>query len=261
MKTPKPSSSWFFIDESGDPIFYDKRGNFIVGQEGCSPILVIGFIETGQPQPIRRAILNLQKEVINDSYFRKFPSVLQKTATAFHAKDDLPEIRHRVFQLIASLDFEAQFVIARKREQVFRDKFQARPSAFYDYLVSCVVQDVMHRHQHNHILFAKRGSKERQAPLSKAIEAGIERFEAKVKAPVNTTFSVVAQTPQGEPCLSVIDYLNCAVYRAYVKGEMDYYKMVEDKVSSLVDLYDDEVRPKNRYNRKNPFDIKKTTPL
>lgn len=70
-----------------------------------------------------------------------------------------------------------------------------------------------------------------------------------------------AQTPSGEPCLSVIDYMNWAVYRAFVRREMRYFQVVQDKVSLLVDLYDRAHYPKNWYNRKNPFDATKITPL
>ena len=65
----------------------------------------------------------------------------------------------------------------------------------------------------------------------------------------------------GEPCLQVIDYMNWAVYRAFVKQEMRYYRFVGDKVSMLLDLYDAPKYPKNWYSRRNPFDIEKTSPL
>ncbi len=32
----KVNDCYFFVDESGDPTFYDKRGNLIVGEQGCS---------------------------------------------------------------------------------------------------------------------------------------------------------------------------------------------------------------------------------
>jgi hypothetical protein len=42
---------------------------------------------------------------------------------------------------------------------------------------------------------------------------------------------------------------------------MRYYRAIEDKISLLIDLYDEENYPHNWYNRKNPFDAKKITPL
>lgn len=260
MKKAKAESNWFFVDESGDPTFYDKQGNYIVGQAGCSSLLVLGFIETQDPTSIRRAVLDLRQTIITDPYHQGFPSIA-KTAVAFHAKDDRPEVRFQFFKLITKLDFTAQFVVARKVERVFRNRFNTKESEFYDYLVSCLFQNVMHRYTHNQIYFAKRGSRERQFPLSNAIRSGIERFETKMNQPIHTSYQVFAQQPSREPCLSVTDYMLWAVQRAYVYGEMQYYKTVEEKVSFLVDLYDEEKRPNNRYNRKNRFDIKKATPL
>ena len=169
MKKPQSGSTWFFVDESGDPTFYDRKGNLIVGQPGCSPILVLGLIETQNPEPIRQAIRELQQEVIHDPYFQEFPSI-KKTAIAFHAKDDVPEIRYLVFRLLASLDFQAQFVVARKIERVFRNSFQSREEAFYDHLVTHLFQNLLHRYERNFIYFAKRGSRNRQAPLLRAIQ-------------------------------------------------------------------------------------------
>jgi hypothetical protein len=46
MKQPPSDESYFFVDESGDSTFYDAKGNFIVGAEGCSPLLILGYVET-----------------------------------------------------------------------------------------------------------------------------------------------------------------------------------------------------------------------
>jgi len=252
MKGPQSGQTYFFVDESGDPVFYDRKGNLIAGQSGCSPILILGFIETQTPGLLRRAILALQEEIIEDPFFQGVPS-LRKTAIAFHAKDDLPEIRYRFFKLLATLDFRAQFVVARKIERVFRNSFEARETAFYDHLVSLLFENVLHRYQENVIYFAKRGSRDRQVPLSQAIQKGIQRFEKKWNHSVTTKFKVQAQTPGGEPCLSIVDYVCWAVYRAFTRGQMRYYKAIEEKVSLLVDLYDTKKYPGNWYNRKNPF--------
>jgi hypothetical protein len=260
MKDPQPGRTYFFVDESGDPVFYDRTGNLIVGQPGCSPILMVGFVETQAPRQLRRAILTLQEEVVQDPYFEGIPS-LSKTAIAFHAKDDVPEIRHLVFKLLANLDFRAQVVVARKIERVFRNSFGAQENDLYDHLVTRLFQDVLHRYQKNIIYFAKRGSRDRQLPLSQAIEKGIQQFEERWAHPVTTTFAVQAQTPSGEPCLCIVDYVCWAVYRAFTRREMRYYRAIEEKVSLLVDLYDTEKCPNNWYNRRNPFHIAKTTPL
>lgn len=260
IKTPLSGTNWFFVDESGDPTFYDTTGNYIVGAKGCSSILLLGFIETNNPIEIRQKVEGLRGDLISDPYFQEFPSI-KKTALAFHATDDLPEIRYQVFKMISNLDFKAQFIVARKIEKVFLSKFQSKESLFYDYLVSKLFENTLHRYEQNFVYFAKRGSRDRQAPLSEAIHKGLSKFEEKWKQKVDSNLDIQAQTPKGEPCLSVIDYMNWAVYRAFTKGEMRYFNTVAEKVSLLVDLYDTSKYPKSYYSKQNPFDIKKITPL
>ncbi len=260
MKKPQTGANWYFVDESGDPTFYDRHGNLIVGQEGCSPILILGFIEVADPHPMRVALADLHAQLAAETYLAEVPS-MKKTNVAFHAKDDCPEVRQAVFGLLKTLDFKAQFVVARKKERVFQTTFHGKEERFYDHLVSRLFQNVLHRHTENHVYFAKRGSSARQEPLAAAIRSGVNAFEQRYQTQVQTKINVSAQTPVGEPCLQVVDYLNWAVYRAFVKGEMRYYRFIEPKVSLLVDLYDHENYPNNWYTHERPFDIKKVSPL
>jgi len=260
MKKIKPGSIFFYVDESGDPTFYDRKGNLITGQPGCSPLLILGLIEIKDPVQARQAILKLQKELVDDLYFKDFPSI-QRTKIAFHAKDDLPEIRYPFFKLIANLDFQAQFIVARKIERVFRNNFHSKENEFYDHLITQLFQGKLHSYENNLIFYAKRGSRNRQAPIEDAIQRSIQLFEQKWNTTISTQTSVQAQTPAGEPCLSIVDYMNWAVYRAFTRGELRYFETVRDKVSLLVDLYDTVNYPGNWYTKKNPFELNKITPL
>lgn len=258
MKRPKASDSYFFVDESGDSTFYDAKGNCIVGQGGCSRLLILGFIETQNPHAIRQATLRLHSEVTTDPYLTKFPSI-EKTRIAFHAKDDGPVVRYLFYKLISTLEFKTQFIVARKIETVFRNNHRAKETKFYDNLVTKLFENVLHRFQHNHIVFSKRGSRERRKPLEHAIWKAKQRFEQKHSFGKDvTTFKIVPETPLGEPCLSVIDYMTWAVSRAFNTGQMTHYDFVSNKVSFLRDIYDFGASP---YCRKHPFDISKAAPL
>jgi len=223
-------------------------------------LLILGLVEIKDPVQIRQAILKLQTDLVNDPYFQGFPS-LQRTKIAFHAKDDLPEIRYPFFKLLASFDFQAQFVVARKIERVFRNNFHSKENEFYDHLITQLFQGKLHLHEQNLTYYAKRGSRSRQAPIDKAIQRSIQLFEQKWNATVKSKTTVQAQTPIGEPCLSIVDYLNWAIFRAFTRGEIRYFEVVREKVSLLVDLYDTANYPHNWYNKKNPFALNKITPL
>ena len=65
-------TAYFFVDESGDPTFYDKYGNYIVGKDGCSRILILGFVTPIDPAAIRKALINVRAEIANDQYLKGF---------------------------------------------------------------------------------------------------------------------------------------------------------------------------------------------
>jgi hypothetical protein len=121
MKSKAQKTNIFFVDESGDPTFYDRYGNLIVGKEGCSKILILGFIKTEEPERLREALNVVHAEVIADKYLQNIPS-FKNSSQFFHAKDDCPEIREKVFKAIVDLPFKAQFFVGRKIESLFRKK-------------------------------------------------------------------------------------------------------------------------------------------
>jgi hypothetical protein len=260
MNKARAGRAWYFIDEAGDPNFYGKGNRLIVGEKGCSRVFILGFAEILDPVPIRHELKHLQQSVINNPYFHKKPYI-DRTAIAFHAKDDLPEVRYLVFDLIRTFDVRAEFIVARKRKDIFLERDKNKQNNFYDHLVSCLFERTLRRHEDNLLYFSQRGSKKRQRPLVEAIEKGIERNKQWQNGSCTTQWSIQAQLPSGEPCLSVVDYLCYAVYQAYENRDMRFFEAIRDKISVVGDIYDHEAEVR-WYNRRNkPFHIEKTTPL
>lgn len=237
MKSSQPGTTYYFVDESGDPTFYDAKGHRIVGEEGCSPILILGFISTNEPQILRQALSRLSAELAADKYLQAVPS-MQKSLRAFHAKDDCAEVRQAVFKLIAGLPFKSQFVVARKIERVFTKTFGRDEKKFYDSLIARLFKNALHLREANHIYFAKRGSRQRQQQIETAIRDGIAGFEKRWQTRVTSQVVLQSQSPMGEPCLQIIDYMNWAVYRVFTKQEMRYFDFIKEKVSLVWDIYD-----------------------
>jgi len=259
MKKVKEGETNFFVDEFGDPVFYDKKGRLIVGSEGCSLILGLGFIEMADPRSARRAILALQQDIMSDSYLNRIPSVTKHTSIAFHAAKDVPEVRYLMYRLIAKLDFKAQFVVSCKSEKIFQELYSSNENLYYDRMVGRLFSTVLHRVKTNRICFSSRGSRERRLPLEQAILKAKQDFEDYYGSQiVNTNCDVRAQSPAGEPCLSVIDYVAWALQRAYIRGESRYYDYIADKVSYICDLRESGT---TRYSRKKPLDINRAALL
>lgn len=259
MKENKKENAYYFVDEAGDPVFYNRNGEIIVGQEGCSRILMLGFMETEDPHIIRQELQKIRDRIKDDPYLKDVPS-LKKSLAYFHATDDCPEVRQEVYKCINSLNIKCQFVVARKIEGVFK-KHGCSESKFYDALISHLFKNILHRAKNNFIYFSKRGSKNRQEPLEKAIEHAKKLFETKFFIKVGSKAYIQSQIPTGEPCLQVIDYMNWAVYRVFTKKDTRYYNFIKDKVSFIWDIYDTTKYPNNFYSKANEFDAKKISPL
>lgn len=248
---------YFFVDESGDPTFFDARGNLLLEKNRCSPILIIGFVKTDDPVKIRKEIARLHHEISEDEYLKSIPS-LAKTNLHFHAKDDCPEVREKVFKLMKKLDFKAQFVVARKRVDIFTKRHKRNENIFYNEIVTNLFEKNLHK-KNNIIYFSKRGSKTKLHHFQQAIQSAILNFEMNHKIKVETDTKTYVQTPSDEACLQIVDYMNWAIYRAYTKNEMRYFDFLKEKVSLVCDIYDFAKYPKNFYNRKNVFDISKVS--
>ena len=260
MTISEDKINYFFVDEAGDPVFYDRYGDLIVGNEGCSKVLILGVVRTGNPKIIRQNLADIRNQISKDKYFQGIPS-LKKSMVTFHATDDCPEIRQLVFKAITAMDIKVKIYVARKIEAVFRKKYHAKENLFYDDLVSRLFEDQLQLAPHNKIYFAVRGTKIRQKPMEEAIGKGVQKFEEKWSKKVVSKVEIQPQTPSGEPCLQVVDYINWAVYRAFVKKEMRFFETIREKVGFLVDLFDTEKYPKNFYDSRNPFDVQKISPL
>lgn len=260
MSNPKNRRQYFFVDESGDPTFFNKKGEVIIGSNGCSPILLLGFIKTDAPHELRQKILSLHKEIAADEYLKAIPSIT-KTNITFHAKDDVPEVREKVLKVLKKLPFKSEFVVARKRLDVFTKRHKREEDVFYNELITRLFENQLHKTD-NIIYFAKRGNKNKQHHLENAIQTALINFEGKYSKQVDTKTKVFIQIPSDEPCLQVIDYLNWIVQRAFIRGEMRFFDFLKEKISLIVDIYDFDKYPDNFYNkRNNPFDVTKLTPI
>jgi hypothetical protein len=250
---------YYFVDESGDSTFFNKYGKCLLGHNGCSPVLILGFIRTDNPQKIRETVAALHKEIETNEYLKDIPS-LNKTKTAFHAKDDVPEVREKVFTAIQSLDFKAEFIVARKKIDIFTKRHKRNENVFYNEIVSRLFENKLHT-QNNIICFSKRGNKLKQGHLQGAIQSAILNFEHKTNRKIETSTKIIIQIPTKEPCLQAVDYMNWAVQRAFIKKEMRYFNFLKNKISFICDLYDFEKYPNNFYNKKNEFNPEKISPL
>jgi hypothetical protein len=252
-----------FLDEAGDPTFIKKGRILALGHEGVSLAFSLGMVKFNNDLHVLRSeVGGMQDEVARDDYLNAIPSVGKKISSGgfyFHATDDPPEVRERMFRLIKSTDCSLEMIVARKLPALFAKKHHSRDSEFYADLLSHLIKNKLKLGQRLVLNVASRGASTRNANLTLALDKARERFENRWSADqIRSTVEYNVQTPRTEPLLCIADYLCWSVQRVFERGEMRHYEFIRDKVALVVDLYDQQNYKGggNYYIRGRPLTVK-----
>ncbi|MEH2257251.1 hypothetical protein [Nostoc sp.] len=109
----------------------------------------------------------------------------KKTAITFHAKDDQPEIREKVFELMESFDIKVLIVIRSKADMAESAKAnfkslgtKLQQNAIYDDLITRVFKNLLHKADVINIAIARRSKAVREKALEQAINQAQKNFES-----------------------------------------------------------------------------------
>jgi len=247
----------YFIDESGDAELFNKNGQVTVGKDGCSTMFLVGLAWIADPALLERDLQKLRQDILADSYLTKIPSVSQKTVKMFHAKDDCPEVRKEVFQLISKHPIQF-FAFVRDKLTVVdwvRQKNKTDPAfrytknTLYDEMIPRVLHDRLHRDSAYHVYFAKRRESDKTEALTRAVVKAREIFERKWGIAGTSPVSVYPCWPWdgGAICLQAADYLLWALQRMFERGEERYLDYVWPMVRLVRDSDDVSKSPVGVY--------------
>lgn len=260
----------YFVDEAGDGTLFNAKGKVIIGQEGCSRYFMLGILEVPDPPVLSNALETLRARLLNDPYFHKVPSMQseqRKTAVAFHAKDDIAEVRREVFTELMKHEGLRFYAVVRDKFGVHKEvgsykNKRYHPNLLYDQLVTRLFKDRLHKNDEYSITFATRGSSDRTAALKKALVAARKRFEEKWDIHSDSIFQIQAVPAATNACLQAADYFLWAIQRCYERREDRYLNYVWPRCHLVWDVDD---RRKNKYgvyyNQKTPLRIENLMPL
>ena len=267
MSTPNPAGNALdcFVDEAGDPTLFGARGRVLVGSAGCSRYFMLGVLQVADVLALSAGLNELRQRLLADPYFKGVPSMQperRKTALAFHAKDDLPEVRREVFQLLTRHPVRF-FAVVRDKQAVLRyvqernafdEGYRFRPNELYDTLVSRLFKDRLHLSPEVRVCFARRGSSDRSLALSGALEKARQRFAERWHRPVAGVVSARESTPLHDVALQATDYFLWALQRHYELQESRFLELLWPQVA-LVHAVDEKHRAPygEYYTKKKPL--------
>jgi hypothetical protein len=240
----------YFVDEGGDSTLFASKGKVIIGVDGCSNFFMLGLLDVADPDRLGTRLDDLRARLLADPYFKNVPSMQPqagKTALAFHAKDDLPEVRREVFSLLRETEGLRYFAVVTDkwrvldyvRQQNLRNPaYRYHPNELYDYLTRRLFKNLLHKDGGYEIVFAKRGASDRTAALQAALEKARQRFAQQWGIAANAPIRVISSTPPQHAGLQAADYFTWALQRLYEKGEDRYLNYLWNAVRLVQDIDD-----------------------
>lgn len=266
-KKPAVEMRRYFVDEAGDGNLFNRRGRLRLGAEGCSRYFILGILDVPDPEQLFLDLDSLRIQLLSDPYFRKVPSMQErtrKTAFAFHAKDDVPEVRREVFTYLSKQEFRffaavrdksavADYAVQRRERD---SDYRYQPNELYDFMVRSLFKNLLHKDDGYEIHFSKRGAQNRTAALRAALEIARERFTRRWRIQSNAELNVIAETPPQSGGLQAVDYYLWSLQRFYERREDRYLEFLWPQFSLVHDLDDKRENPYGcYYTQKRPLTL------
>lgn len=245
--TPEPNPATYHVDEAGDGVLFGPKGRDRLQDPEAPRFFMLGMVRCVRDAEIAKALEDLRATLMGHPLYKGIhtmkPSV-GKTAKMFHAKDDHPEVRAKVFETISTLDFKFYAVIkdmCAVREYVagrnqMDSSYRYHPNELYDLTVRMLFKQHLHKETHYRITFARRGKSDRTKALVEQLEKTRRRFLEEHRLERDPELAIRPAYPWQEPCLQVADYCLWALQRCYERQEDRFLQAIWPKVSLIHDV-------------------------
>jgi len=246
---PSPTASivTYSVDEAGDGVLFGPKGRDRLADADAPQFFMLGMVRCASDEAVARALAGLRVALQSNPLYATIFSMkpeAQKTARAFHAKDDHVEIRSKVFELITTLDFKFYAVIKDMRsvrDYVARRNrmdaaYRYQPNELYNLTVRMLFKQRLHKEEHCRVVFARRGKSDRTAALRAELEQTRERFMTEHQLTSRATLEIVPAYPWEQPAVQRADYCLWALQRCYEKHEGRFLNAIWPKVSVVHDV-------------------------
>ena len=265
----------YFVDEAGDTTLFGRFGKELVGTDAVSRFFMVARLEVGDASALEEDLSALRAELVADPLLKGVPSmqaVAGKTALFFHAKDDVPEVRHAVFKLLLRHELRLSAVVKEKKHLLseVRSRMAADPTyryradgyEVYDDLIARLFGWFGEFGVQRQITFAVRGNKQRTAALKAVLDNIDESFKEDFGFEPHGHTTVRSGYPHASAGLQACDYLLWALQRFYERDEERYLQAMWPKFVRILDL--DAPAPKTKgkpvhggveFNEKHPLTL------
>lgn len=205
--------------------FIDEGGDFNFSPNGTR-YFTLTSVTVARPFPLENELAQLRFDLLEDGLNLEY----------FHASEDRPPTRDRVFALIQQelRRFRVDSVIVEKRKTApsLREMDQFYPRML-GYLLRYVVNGTDWRRWSELVVITDRiPHNKKRGAIEKAVKTTLARV-----LPAGTRFRVLHHDSKSSYCLQIADYFNWAIFRAWSTGDRRSLDAVRRAITSQFDIF------------------------
>lgn len=244
----KELKSYIFLDESGKPEIYSRKGINLVETRLASQYLVIVAIRTTDHLVLQRSVTEKRLELLHDPVLSvKFSPAY--SLDAFHAQTDYPEVKQKVYEWIrgCSLDLKITAIVAEKIKAY--NALQHDPARLYATVAGQLLKRFLHTAEDIEVIFSRRdASLKARERLQLVVDA--LRFDfADSHGAVPRTRVVYNHSPHyTHGGLQIADYVAHAIFQLFEHGKREWYDLIKERIGYIQDIFNQK-----SYVRSNPL--------
>ncbi len=248
MTKKKDKKSYIFLDESGKPEIYSRKGINLVRAGTASKFLIIAAVKTVSHLAVQEAVIEESLKILRDkSLSLKFsPSY---SLNAFHAQTDYLEVKNHFYKWIGetSLDFKITVIVVEKLKAY--SQLQYDTTRLYSIAAGQLLKRYLHTAEDIEVIFSRRDSSLKTKERLQFIVDNL-RFEYATKHDFNPETSIVYHhNPHySHGGLQIADYIAHAVFQVFERKNKQWWNIIKNRVGYVQDIFN-----KKSYSRSNPL--------
>jgi hypothetical protein len=239
---------YIFLDESGKPEIYSKKGVNLVNSGTASKYLVIAAVKVTNHLILQQAVTQKRLEILkNVDLSSKFsPSY---SLDSFHAQTDYQEVREEFFQWIGGTDLDLKIsVIAAEKLKAYA-VLQHDPGRFYAVVAGQLLKRILHNAENIEVIFSRRdASLKTKERLQEIVERQRLIFITERKIEKKTQLIYHHNPHYTHGGLQVADYIAYAIFQLFENNNRQWYEIIKKRIGYIQDLFN-----KKSYSKTNPL--------